>query len=77
MPTIHRERGFRFFFFSNDFEEKPHIHIESAGKYAKFWLEPIEISKNYGYNERELNIIADIIKRNKNIFLRRWNEYFN
>jgi hypothetical protein len=38
MPTIYRHGGYRFFFFSNEGEEPPHIHIEAQGNVAKFWL---------------------------------------
>ena len=37
MPTILREKGYRFFFYSN--EHLPiHIHIEKENKIAKFDL---------------------------------------
>jgi hypothetical protein len=38
-PTIHRERGFRFFFFSRE-EQRMHVHIHGPAGEAKFWLEP-------------------------------------
>ena len=28
MPTIHRERGYRFYFNSNENNEPPHVHIK-------------------------------------------------
>ncbi|RKY07496.1 MAG: hypothetical protein DRP65_10380, partial [Planctomycetota bacterium] len=40
MPTVLRIKGYRFFFFSLDSSEKPHIHVEKAGKYAKYWNRP-------------------------------------
>lgn len=40
MPTIMRIDGYRFFFFSNEGSEPPHIHVEQAERYAKFWLNP-------------------------------------
>jgi hypothetical protein len=40
MPTILRIAGFRFFFFSNEGEEPPHVHVERAESVAKFWLQP-------------------------------------
>ena len=43
MPEVFREGGYRFFFFSLEGMEPPHIHVESAEKYAKFWLNPIEL----------------------------------
>ncbi|MGD9164083.1 MAG: DUF4160 domain-containing protein [Chromatiales bacterium] len=45
-PTVFKEKGYRFFFFSRE-EERPHVHVISADGEAKFWLEPdIEIAKN-------------------------------
>ena len=38
-PTVFRELGFRFFFFSRE-EMRIHIHVESGRGEAKFWLEP-------------------------------------
>ncbi|WP_457624281.1 DUF4160 domain-containing protein, partial [Persephonella sp.] len=31
-PSLHREKGYRFFFFSEERQEPPHIHVEKAGK---------------------------------------------
>jgi len=43
MPEILWVRGFRFFFFSREGHEPRHIYVEQAERYAKFWLEPIEL----------------------------------
>jgi len=42
MPAVFRERGFRFFFYSNEGSprEQVHIHVEKDDMEAKFWLEP-------------------------------------
>ena len=37
MPALLRVRGYRFFFFSMEGREPPHIHVAHAGRYAKFW----------------------------------------
>ncbi len=60
MPTILRIKNYRFFFFSKEINEPPHIHIESDDNYAKFWLEPVELAKSIGYNARELNEIRKL-----------------
>jgi hypothetical protein len=36
VPTILRAQGYRFFFFSNEGDEPPHIHVERAECAAKF-----------------------------------------
>lgn len=42
MPVVFRDRGFRFFFYSNEGtpREPMHIHVEKDGDEAKFWLKP-------------------------------------
>ena len=39
MPTVLVIEGFRFFFFSNEGFEPPHIHVEKGDGHAKWWLE--------------------------------------
>ncbi len=76
MPTVLRIKGFRFFFFSNETNEPVHIHVESDDKYAKFWLEPVQLVKSVGYSARELGEIRNLIMENAGVFKRRWDEYF-
>jgi hypothetical protein len=38
-PTVFKENGYRFFFFSSE-EPRMHVHIVSGNGEAKFWLEP-------------------------------------
>ena len=76
MPTILRVRGFRFFFFSLDGVEPPHIHVEQAERVAKYWLDPIVLAKSRGFRSSELTEIHAIIKSNEQLFLEKWNEYF-
>jgi Domain of unknown function (DUF4160) len=76
MPTILRQGGFRFFFYSNENKEPPHIHIEKGDATAKIWLNPIELEYNYGFNSRELNQILRIIIDYQNTLIKSWNDYF-
>ncbi len=77
MPTIFRIKNYRFFFFSREFNEPHHIHVESDDNYAKFWLDPVELSRSIGYDARELNEIRKLIIEKKDFFKEKWNEYFN
>jgi hypothetical protein len=76
MPTVLRVGGHRFFFYSEERREPPHIHVKAAENYAKFWLEPVRLSEAYGYNSRELLVISRIVEENKELFLDAWNEHF-
>ncbi len=53
-----------------------HIHIESDEKYAKFWLEPVQLTKSIGYSAKELNEIRGLVLENLNLFKERWYGYF-
>lgn len=77
MPTILRIRRHRFFFFSNEGHEPPHIHVETAGKYAKFWLDPeVALAKSVGYHLKELRQLRELVEEHRDFFLQRWQEYF-
>jgi hypothetical protein len=41
MPTIIKESGFRLFFYSNELDEKVHVHVQYQSAVAKFWLKPV------------------------------------
>lgn len=76
MPTILRVGAHRFFFFSNEGHELPHIHVETAEKYAKFWLEPVALARSVGYNASELRKLRELVETNESLFMRRWHEHF-
>jgi hypothetical protein len=76
MPTILRVRGFRLFFFSNEGREPPHIHVESGGNYAKFWLRPVALARSVGYNAHELRRLRQIVEAQCVFLEEKWNERF-
>jgi len=41
MPTVLRAGPYRFFFYSSDAAEPPHVHVERDENTAKFWLSPV------------------------------------
>lgn len=76
MPTVLRWNGFRFYFFSHEGSEPPHIHVDKAGKSAKFWLDPVSLARNRGYTERQLNRLHIKVVVHQDEFLQEWHEYF-
>ena len=65
-PTIFREDGFRFFFFSRE-ESRLHVHVNHPDGEAKFWLEPqIELAQNYGLNDRQIRAAEALIRKHEN-----------
>jgi hypothetical protein len=53
VPALLRVGGYRFFFFSMEGREPPHIHVAHAGRYAKFWLEPVSVADVRGFRGHE------------------------
>lgn len=79
MPKILEYQGYKFFFFSNEGNplEPMHIHIRKGGKLAKFWLEPeICLESSFDFNSSELSFIRNIVFQNKDLFRRKWYEFF-
>jgi hypothetical protein len=77
MPTVLRIRGYRFFFFSLEGNEPPHIHIEQAEKFAKFRLNPVTLAKSRGFRSGELTELQAIVEENQELFLEKRNEHFS
>ncbi|MCI0795500.1 MAG: DUF4160 domain-containing protein, partial [Chloroflexi bacterium] len=46
MPTVLRTGPYRFFFYSGDREEPPHVPIERDDNEAKFWTDPIRLQNS-------------------------------
>ena len=72
MPTVLRVRGYRFFFFSEEGREPPHIHVESAEKYAKFWLSPVALAASAGYNASEVSRLRRLVEEYTSLFEEKW-----
>ncbi|WP_017293691.1 DUF4160 domain-containing protein [Geminocystis herdmanii] len=77
MPTVLRYKGYRFYFYSHEPNEPPHIHVDKDNLSAKFWLSPIFLARNIGFSGKELRKIQSIVESNQTNFLEAWNEYFS
>jgi len=76
VPTILRSGSFRFFFFSNESQEPPHVHVEAGENYAKFWLAPVTLARSVGFNSAELSRLGRLVEDNREFFKEKWDEYF-
>jgi hypothetical protein len=75
-PTVLKERGYRFFFFSRE-ETRMHVHVVSASGEAKFWLEPhVELASNAGYNRQQLKEVESIVEEHQHDFVSAWQRHF-
>ena len=63
-PKFKEQNGYVFKIYSNE-EARIHIHVIKAEKEAKYWLEPeIELAENFGFNNKELSYIENILQEN-------------
>ena len=76
MPTVLRIMGYRFFSYSLEGHEPPHIHVERDEKLAKYWLDPVELAKVQGFRNHELGTIRTLVALNRQIFRDAWYEHF-
>lgn len=75
MPTVFREKGYRFFFFSNE-HDPIHIHIENGKKYAKIDVERLKVVCFKNMSQKELNSLLKIVRNNQERIVEAWDEYF-
>jgi hypothetical protein len=61
VPTLLRIKGYRVMVFVFEPNEPSHVHVQKDGCEAKFWLDPIDLEWQRGYNQSQLNEIADIL----------------
>jgi len=76
MPTVLREDGFRFYFYSHEPNEPLHVHVDKADASAKIWLEPVAVARNFGFSAKELGDILKRVRRHQMSFVEAWNEHF-
>jgi hypothetical protein len=77
MPTVLRTGAYRFYFYSHEPNEPPHIHVDRDNLSVKFWINPVSLARNLGFNARELRQIEIMVEQNKIKFLESWNGYFS
>jgi hypothetical protein len=77
MPVVLRIGRFQFFFFSNEGREPPHIHVRASGDEAKFWLDPVQLAANYGFNASEINDIKLLVIEYQEDLVEAWHEHFD
>ena len=76
MPTLLRVEGFRFFFFTNESQEPPHVHARKGDGLAKLWLAPVRLVYAHGLTPAELRRVRELTRAHADTFEARWHEVF-
>jgi hypothetical protein len=77
MPTLLQAEGFRFFFYSEERNEPPHVHVERGDAEAKFWLDPLRLAYTYRMTRAEQRRMQELVFQHQALFKERWREYFS
>jgi hypothetical protein len=72
MPTILVKDGFRFFFYSREGNEPPHIHVIGKDGEMKIWLDNLSVAKIYNLSPKEQRIVIEITTENLELFKKEW-----
>lgn len=76
MPTIPGIPGpYRFYFYSFDCNEPPHVHARRERAACKFWLVPLTLAGSSGFGARELRRIESVILQERESILEAWREH--
>ena len=76
MPTVLRVGPYRFYFYSHEPNEPPHIHVDRDDLSAKFWLKNPALVRNMGYPAKELNQLLKLVRKYQQHLLEAWHGYF-
>jgi hypothetical protein len=77
VPTLLEVEGFRFYFFSFEGNEPPHVHVRKADGKAKLWLSPVELVYARRFTKAQVRRILELTQDHAAYFLQRWEEYFH
>jgi hypothetical protein len=77
MPTVLRLGPYRFYFYSHEPNEPPHVHIDRDNLSAKFWLNPVQLARNLGFSPKDLRVIEGMIIEHQQQLQEKWDGYFD
>jgi hypothetical protein len=76
VPTALRTGPYRFYFYSHEPNEPPHVHVDRDDLSAKFWLVPVALARNFGFSAKELARVESLVEENRDMLLEAWNGHF-
>lgn len=78
MPKVLAKRGFAFYFFAADCQERAHMHIKKGNGQGKVWLEPeVEVFFLRGFKQQEKRQIMTLVNKHLSYLKQQWNAYCN
>jgi hypothetical protein len=69
VPTLLRIGAFRFYFYSHEPNEPPHVHIDRGDATIKIWLDSLDVARNRGFGAHEIKGVVEMVRANRESFL--------
>lgn len=76
MPTVFRVGPYRFYFFSNEGSEPPHVHVDRDACTIKVWLDPVELARSRGFRPAEIGGIVRMVADRRADLWEAWHDHF-
>jgi hypothetical protein len=76
MPTVLRTGPYRFYFYSHEPNEPPHVHVDRDDLSAKFWLQSVGLARNFGFSPKALRRLQRLVTQHQGEFLEAWHGHF-
>jgi hypothetical protein len=76
MPTVWRSGPYRFYFYSHETNEPPHVHVDRDDLSAKFWLQQVGLARNLGFSPKELRRLHKLVSQHQAALLETWHGHF-
>jgi hypothetical protein len=76
VPTVLRSGPYRFYFYSGDRDEPPHVHVAREANEAKFWLDPVRLAWGRGFSGTELRKIEAVVGHRVRELIEAWDAFF-
>jgi hypothetical protein len=74
MPTVLREKGYAFYFYSRE-NEPPHVHVDKGSGTLKIWLRDLSIASGRGMKLPEVRQALKIARVHHKMLLDAWDDY--
>lgn len=75
VPTILRIRGYRFYFFAEEGNEPPHVHVDKGGGVLKVWLEDMSVAWSDDLKPPEIRAALQLTRKHRSFLLQSWHEW--
>lgn len=76
MPTVLRIGPYRFYFYSHEPNEPPHVHIDRDEATAKVWLADCGLARSRGFRPKEISGILGLVTEHRDALQEAWDDYF-